>query len=51
MLEDLYFRQIEVGPMANFAYLIGSRSSGEAVLVDPAWQVQDLLKVVEEDEM
>lgn len=51
MLDDLYFRQIEVGPMANFVYLIGSLSTREAVLVDPAWQVQDLLKLAGEDEM
>lgn len=51
MLEDLYFRQIEAGPMANFVYLIGSKSTREAVLIDPAWQVRDLLRLAEEDEM
>ncbi len=33
---DLYFRQIAVGEMANFAYLIGSVSAREAFVVDPA---------------
>ena len=37
--------------MANFAYLIGSNSSREAAIVDPAWQVEKLLKVAEADEM
>jgi glyoxylase-like metal-dependent hydrolase (beta-lactamase superfamily II) len=40
---DLYFRQIPVGEMANFAYLVGSRASREALLVDPAWDVEGLL--------
>lgn len=48
---DLYFRQIPVGDMANFAYLIGSRSTREAVLVDPAWQVDGLLDSALADDM
>ena len=34
---DLYFRQIQAGEMANFVYMIGSRSTREAVIIDPAW--------------
>jgi predicted alpha/beta-hydrolase family hydrolase len=40
---DLYFRQIPVGQMANFAYLVGSKTRREALLVDPAWSVDQLL--------
>ncbi len=50
-MEDLYFRQIELGPMANFVYLIGSKSTGEAAVIDPAWQVEELVKIAEADEM
>lgn len=46
---DLYFRQIAVGQMANFAYLVGSRSRREALLVDPAWNVDALLDAAEAD--
>jgi len=48
---DLYFRQVPVGEMANFAYLVGSRSTGEALLVDPAWEVDTLLDRAEADGM
>jgi glyoxylase-like metal-dependent hydrolase (beta-lactamase superfamily II) len=48
---DLYFRQIPVGQMANFAYLIGSRSTREALVVDPAWSVDTLLDTAEADGM
>jgi len=51
MLDDLYFRQIEIGPMANFAYLIGSKSAREAMVVDPAWDVKALLELAAEDDM
>ena len=46
---DLYFRQIPVGQMANFAYLVGSLSTREALLVDPAWSVDDLLDAAASD--
>ena len=48
---DLYFRQVAVGEMANFAYLIGSRASREALLVDPAWSVDELLDSAQADDM
>jgi glyoxylase-like metal-dependent hydrolase (beta-lactamase superfamily II) len=48
---DLYFRQVAVGDMANFAYLIGSLSSREALIVDPAWDVDGLLDAAESDGM
>lgn len=46
---DLYFQQLAVGDMANLAYLVGSRSQGEALLVDPAWSVDGLLDQAEAD--
>jgi glyoxylase-like metal-dependent hydrolase (beta-lactamase superfamily II) len=48
---DLYFHQIPVGQMANFSYLVGSRSTREAFLVDPAWSVDALLDQAETDGM
>jgi glyoxylase-like metal-dependent hydrolase (beta-lactamase superfamily II) len=48
---DLYFQQIAVGEMANFAYLIASRTSREALVVDPAWNVDLLLDQAAADEM
>ena len=37
--------------MANFAYLVGSRSTREALIVDPAWNVDALLDQAEADGM
>jgi glyoxylase-like metal-dependent hydrolase (beta-lactamase superfamily II) len=64
MPEDdrLYFRQLLSGrdfadkdqlarQMVNFCYLIGDRHSGEAVVVDPAYDVGGLIDVVEGDGM
>lgn len=38
-MSDLYLKQLSVGPMANFTYLLGSRSAKQCLAVDPAWDV------------
>jgi glyoxylase-like metal-dependent hydrolase (beta-lactamase superfamily II) len=48
---DLYFRQQPVGQMANLAYLVGSRTAREVLIVDPAWDVDQLLDLAAEDDM
>ncbi len=37
--------------MVNFVYLVGDRVTGEAVVVDPAYGVDELLGIVNEDGM
>jgi glyoxylase-like metal-dependent hydrolase (beta-lactamase superfamily II) len=60
--DRLYFRQLLSGrdfaigdpiarQMVNFAYLVGDRETGEALLVDPAYAVSDLLDVLAADSM
>ena len=62
MDDRLYFRQWLAGrdfatsdplarQMVNFVYAIGDRESGACVLVDPAYDVDDLLALVEGDDM
>lgn len=50
-MDDLIFEQIEIGPMANYVYLIGSRSTREAAIVDPAWGVEELVRAAEAQEL
>ncbi len=49
--DDLYFRQIPLGPMQNFIYLIGSRRLGQCLVVDPAWDTQALIEAAGGDDM
>ncbi len=49
--ERLYLKQIEAGPMQNFIYLIGDRQTHECVMVDPAWEVDRILRIAAEDDM
>jgi len=41
---ELIIEQIEIGPMQNFVYVVGSRTTREVVLVDPAWEIDSLLE-------
>jgi len=50
-MTDLYLKQIAVGPMANFAYLIGSQRTRECFVVDPAWDVVALQRAAAEANM
>jgi glyoxylase-like metal-dependent hydrolase (beta-lactamase superfamily II) len=60
--DRLYFRQLLSGrdfavgdpvatQMINFVYLVGDRDTGEAVVVDPAYCIDDLLEVLDTDGM
>ena len=62
MADRLYFRQLLSGQdfavgdpvasqMVNFVYAIGDRATGECLLVDPAYAVDDLVDAVEADGM
>ena len=61
MTEDrLYFRQLLAGrdfaaddeiarQMVNFVYLVGDRETGEAVIIDPAYGVRELVEIAGAD--
>src|SRR5688572_12923080 len=38
-MDSLYVRQLKLGPMENFVYLVGPADSPEVLVVDPAWEV------------
>jgi glyoxylase-like metal-dependent hydrolase (beta-lactamase superfamily II) len=60
--DRLYFRQLLAGrdfavddqiarQMVNFVYLVGDRETGEAVVIDPAYGVDELLTTLADDGM
>lgn len=62
MADRFYFRQLLSGrdfarsdpvarQMVNFAYAIGDRVTGEALLVDPAYGIDELMGLLAEDDM
>jgi len=49
MDESVLIQQIPIGQMQNFTYVVGSASSREVALVDPAWNVEGLLRHVRDE--
>lgn len=48
---DLYLKQTEIGPMENFVYMVGSKATREVFVVDPAWQVDTILRLAAEEDL
>ena len=49
--DDLYLEQLLVGPMDNFIYLVGSKSTREVAIIDPAWDIDALLTHIKEKDL
>ncbi|MFT3842556.1 MAG: MBL fold metallo-hydrolase [Myxococcaceae bacterium] len=45
----LYLRQLTLGPMKNFIYLIGAPDSKVATVVDPCWDARAIERQLEQD--
>ena len=48
---ELFVEQIQMGPMQNFVYVVGSTVTREVALVDPAWDIEGLLRRVEDRDL
>ena len=44
MSEQIFLRQMELGPMQNFVYVIGDPVARECVVVDPAWDIDEIVR-------
>lgn len=51
MDDQIYFKQIEMGPMQNFVYLIGSTATRKIAVVDAAWEIDKILRFAAADDM
>ena len=49
--DDLYLEQLLVGPMDNFIYLVGSKSTREVAIIDPAWDIDAPLTHIKEKDL
>ena len=51
MKEQLYFKQLEIGPMQNYVYLIGSLETRKVAVIDAAWEIDTILRTAAADDM
>lgn len=49
--EGIYLKQLEIGQMQNFVYLIGDLKTREAAVVDAAWDIDAIVDAAAADDM
>jgi glyoxylase-like metal-dependent hydrolase (beta-lactamase superfamily II) len=49
--ERPYLKQMELGPMQNFVYLVGDPATRECIVVDPAWEIDSIVDTAAADGM
>jgi glyoxylase-like metal-dependent hydrolase (beta-lactamase superfamily II) len=47
----IYLKQLELGPMQNFVYLVGDLLARACVVVDPAWEIDTIVDTAAADGM
>ncbi|MBI3625206.1 MAG: MBL fold metallo-hydrolase [Candidatus Rokubacteria bacterium] len=51
MSDAIYLKQMELGPMQNFVYLVGDPVARQCVVVDPAWEIETIVQTAAADDM
>jgi hydroxyacylglutathione hydrolase len=44
-MANVFFKQVELGPMQNFVYFVGDPQTRSLAVVDPAWEPEQILDV------
>ncbi len=48
-MADLYVRQLQLGPMDTYVYLVGAQGAPEVAVIDPAWDLPEIERAARED--
>ncbi len=51
MSGTIYLKQMELGPMQNFVYLLGDPATRQCAVVDPAWEIDTIVETATADDM
>ena len=43
--------QIPVGPMQNFSYIVEDESTHESIVIDPSWDLDNIIQIIEEQNL
>ena len=47
----IFFKQIQVGPMQNFSYIIGDKNTKEAAVVDAGWDIDKIIDISKKENL
>lgn len=48
-MSEIYIKQLELGPMGNFTYLVGDPKKMLCAVIDPGWEPAKIIKAAEKD--
>jgi hydroxyacylglutathione hydrolase len=51
MTPSIYLKQVELGPMANYVYFVGDPQTREVAIIDPAWDVDRIVEMAQENDL
>ena len=43
--------QVPVGPMQNFCYVVEDESTQECIVIDPSWDLDNIIQIIEEQNL
>ena len=47
----IYLKQLELGPMQNFVYIVADPETREAAVIDPAWEIQGIIDLLQKEDL
>ena len=47
----MFFKQIPIGPMQNFVYIIGDEKTKEAVVIDAGWNIDEIIEIARKENL
>ena len=47
----MFFKQVKVGPMQNFSYILGDEKTKEAAVIDAGWDVDKLINIANKENL
>ena len=50
-MQPLYLKQLELGPMQNFVYVVADPATREAAVIDPAWEIDRIVQLLEAQDL
>lgn len=50
-MPPLYLKQLELGPMQNFVYIVADPVTRDAAVIDPAWEIDRIMEAIEQDDL
>lgn len=49
-MQQIYLKQLQLGPMQNFVYLVADPVTREAAVIDAAWEIDRVVEILQQED-